>query len=52
MVIGYLNTDIGRCENLHCHQVSDFLAYFSLVDLLSHFRQRLHFRHIKTWWQV
>ena len=34
------------------HQVSDFLASFSMLDLLDHFRKRLRFWINHTWWQV
>ena len=33
-------------------QVAYSLLSIGLVDLLSHFRQRLHFQYLKTWWKV
>jgi len=44
IVIGYLNADMGRLQNPQITGV--------LVDLLSHFRQRPCFCHLKTWWKV
>ena len=52
IVIGDLNVDIGCLQNQRSQQAAYVLASFGLVDLLSHFRQRLRFRHMKTWWQV
>ena len=36
-VLGYLNMEIGRLSNPRDQQVTNFLASFELVDLLSHF---------------
>ena len=51
IVIGYLNADIVRLQNLRIQQVAKFLVYFGLVNLLSHFRQLLRFCHMNTWWK-
>ena len=51
VVLGDLNTNIGHLRNPRDQQVSVFLAYFGLVDLLGHFRQRLHHFQLQTWWQ-
>ena len=52
VIIGDLSVDIFRLQNLKSQKLEYFLASFSLVILLSHFRQRLRFRLIKTWWHV
>ena len=52
IVLGDLSTDVGRMGNPQDQQVVDFLVSFGLVDFLSHFRQSLRFRNMKTWWQV
>ena len=51
IVLEYLNANIVQLHNLQSQQVVDFLESFVLVDLLSNFRQCLHFRHLKMWWQ-
>ena len=43
IIIGDLNAGIERLKNPRRQQVAEFLASFGLVDLLSHFRQRLYF---------
>ena len=50
--MGYLNTNVSYTVNPWNQQVADFLAYFRMLDLLNHFRQRLRFRIKKTCWQV
>ena len=47
-----LNADIGRLQNPRIQQVADFLEYFGIVDILSHYRNRLRFCLMKTWFQV
>ena len=52
IVIGDLNTNIGNLQKPRRQQVADFLAYFGLVNLISHLRQQMHFLHLKMWCQV
>ena len=52
IVLRDLNAVIERMQNPRIQQVIDLLASFGLVDLLSHFRQRIRLRHLKAWWQV
>ena len=51
-VLGGLNTDIGVSRYTWDQQVAELLESFGLVDLLQHFRQRLHYCKLQTWWQV
>ena len=50
--MGGLKVNIGHLRNLQIQKVAYFLASIVLVNLLRHFRQRLWFHHLKTWWQV
>ena len=50
VVLGSMNSEIVHLRNPRYQQVSDFLASFGLVDLLGHFQQRLHYRHLQTQW--
>ena len=43
IILGDLNTDIGRLKNLQFHHVADLLASFGMVDLISHLRQGVRF---------
>ena len=52
VILGDLNTDIGRLRNPREQQVSYFLASFGLVDLLGNFQQLLRYHHLQTLWQV
>ena len=49
--LGDLNADIVRLNNPRDKQFADLLASLGLVDLMGHFHQRLHYCHLKTWWQ-
>ena len=44
--------DTGRLQNPQNQQVEDLLASFGMVNLISYFRQRILFFHMKMWWQV
>ena len=52
VLLGDLNTDIGRLRNPWGQQVKDYLASLGMVDLLDNFRQRLRYRNLNKWWQV
>ena len=52
IVMEDLNAEIGRLQNPRNQQVAYFLEPFVLVDIIDHFRQRLRFRHMNTWWKV
>ena len=52
IIMGDLNIDARRLQNPRNQQVDNFLASFVLVDIIGHFRQRLWFCHIQTWWKV
>ena len=52
IIMGDLNADIGRLQNLWNQQVAYFLSSFGLFDLLGHFRQQLRFCYMQTWWKV
>ena len=45
-ILGDLKTDVVRMGNPRYQQVSNFLVYFGLVDLLCHFRKWLRFRNM------
>ena len=49
IIVDYLNTNIGRLQNLQIKQVEDFLASFSTLNLLVYLRQWLRFLHMKMW---
>ena len=48
IVLGDLNSDIGKSHNPCSQKDADTLMEFGLQN----FRQRLRFRHLKTWSQV
>ena len=50
IVLGGFNDDILQAQNPHSQHVADLLMEFGLVDLFHHFRKRLLFRHLKTWY--
>ena len=52
VVLEYLNSDIVHLRNPKDKHVADFSASFGLVDLLGHFWQRLHYRHLQMWWKI
>ena len=50
IVLGGFNDDILQTQNPHSQHVADLLMEFGLVDLFHHFRKRLLFRNLKTWY--
>ena len=46
VVLGDLNSDIRRLKNTRDQQVAEFLVSFELVDIIGHFYQYLHYRHL------
>ena len=51
IIVGGFKTNTGRLQNPQSQQVAYLMASFGLFGLLGHFRKRLQFRHMKTWWQ-
>ena len=52
ILLGDLNADIGQLFHNRNQHISDFLSLFGLVDMMSYFRQRLHYWNGHIWGQV
>ena len=52
IIKGDLKAVIRLLQNLSIQHEEYFLESFGMVNLPSHFRQRLRFRHTKMWWNI
>ena len=44
--------DLDHAQKPRSYLVAYLLTEFGLIDLMHHFRKRLHFRHLKTWTHI
>ena len=52
IVLGDLNANIGQYQKPRNQHVTDLLIEYGPVELITQFRKRLRFCHMKTWSQV
>ena len=52
IVLGDLNSAIGKSQKPHSQYVADLLAEFGMIYLVHHFQQRWRYRDTKKWPRV